>query len=111
MTQPLKVVIDGVEYIQKPELKQAHPIPPVADVRANNDEEAFRLWHKFEPLCPECGARAFPTNFSAESLGGKKNDKSVVWFCSDNGHCAFSIGKDVKWRRKQKATQGARHDD
>jgi hypothetical protein len=97
----MKVIIDGVEYIAKPE-----PVnliePKRTEISAKNDVEAARLWYAFEPQCPECGHRAFPTNFSPESVGGKKDDKSVVWFCGDMGHCAFSIDKTIKWQKKEK---------
>ena len=44
-----------------------------------------------EVFCPECGCKAFPTNFRPEHFGGKKNDDRAVWFCSDMGHCAFTL--------------------
>ena len=41
--------------------------------------------------CPQCGRRAFPTNFKPSMVGGSKYDNRTVWLCSDMGHCAFSI--------------------
>ncbi len=96
----MKVEIDGIKYIKKPEEKIADSIIEKG-VFANNDPEAAKLYYKFEPMCPECGRRAFPTNFPAEIFGGKKSDKRTVWFCSDMGHCAFSISKDIKWKLKK----------
>lgn len=73
------------------------------NISIDDDGEALKLYHKegYEPICPECGEGAFPTNFSPISLGGSKNDKRIVWFCKDMGHCAFSISKDIKWRKKE----------
>lgn len=95
----MRVIIDGVEYISKPEpIKE--PIP-TDEIKAKNDMEAAKLYYAFEPLCPECGHRAFPTNFPLESFGGEKSDKRVVWFCSEMGHCAFIISENIKWQEKQ----------
>lgn len=97
----MDVVIDGIEYIPKPELKKYKgKEEPTTGIVAFNDTEAFKLYQTFYPLCPECGCRAFPTNFPPESFGGEKNDKSIVWFCSDMGHCAFSIDEKIKWKLK-----------
>lgn len=96
----MKVEINGINYV--PEKKPATPKQEIAEgLTAENDVEAAKLYYAYEPLCPECGRRAFPTNFPPESFGGDKNDKRTVWFCSDMGHCAFSISKTIKWRRKQ----------
>lgn len=94
----MKVIIDGDEYIKKP---KAMDIKPLKGLNAENDIEAAKLYHAYEPLCPECGSRAFPTNFPPESFGDDKDDKRIVWFCSDMGHCAFSISKDIKWQKKE----------
>ena len=97
----MKVIIDGDEYIKKPVLvkcvERTLPREFVLD-----DKEAMELYHKgYEPLCPECGYRSFPTNFPALCFGGKKEDKSIVWFCCDMGHCAFSMGEQIKWQKKE----------
>jgi hypothetical protein len=42
-------------------------------------------------ICPECGNKAFPTNFPPSSFGGRKNDKHLVFLCSQMGHYAFTI--------------------
>ena len=60
------------------------------------------MYETHEPLCPECGRRAFPTNFLPEHVGGEKYDKRTVWFCSDMGHCTFSVDKNTKWQQKLK---------
>jgi len=90
----MDVVIDGVHYIPKPESDNR--------MSADNDEEAYKLWINYEPLCPECSRRAFPTKFPHSLFGGEKKSKRTVWFCSDNGHCAFTIDKNVKWQKKNK---------
>ena len=64
-------------------------------------ETMKKMYRTHEPLCPECGRRAFPTNFPAHCFGGKKYDKRTVWFCSDMGHCAFSVGENTKWQLKK----------
>jgi len=96
----MNVVIDGIEYMPKPKIKGKEE--PTKRIISRNDAEAYRLYEKFYPLCPECGRRAFPTNFPPDSVGGKKDDKSVVWFCSDMGHCAFSIDETIKWKHEEK---------
>ena len=72
----------------------------VEEIKANNDSEAEKLYLAHEPLCPECGKRAFPTNFPPSCFGGKKDDNRRVWFCSDMGHCCFSIDGSIKWQLK-----------
>ena len=94
----MNVVINGDEYIKKPKPAK---LDISKNIVANNDLEAAKLYYAFEPLCPECGQRAFPTNFPPESFGGSKSDTRTVWFCSEMGHCAFSIDKTIKWQEKQ----------
>ena len=70
-------------------------------ITASNDEKDEKLYYEgYEPLCPECGRRAFPTDFPPQSVGGEKSDKRRVWFCSDMGHCAFPITKSINWQKK-----------
>ena len=94
----MKVIVDGTEYIKKPEPVE---IKTPKNIVASNDTEAARLYYQFEPLCPECGNRAFPTNFPATCFGGKTKDKRTVWLCSDMGHCAFSIDNTITWQEKK----------
>ncbi len=96
----MKVEIDGIEYIEKPKAVVLSNDKSV-ELSADNDIEAAKLYYAYEPLCPECGYRAFPTNFPPSSFGGDKNSKRVVWICSDMGHCAFSITSDIKWQKKK----------
>ena len=89
-----EITVNGIVYIPK-------KIKP--NISASNDKEAKNLFIKgYEPLCPQCEKRAFPTNFPPSSFGGEKNDKKIVWFCSDMGHCTFPITKLINWQKKEK---------
>uniref|UniRef100_A0A6M3Y203 Uncharacterized protein n=1 Tax=viral metagenome TaxID=1070528 RepID=A0A6M3Y203_9ZZZZ len=70
----MKVIIDGVAYIPEPVISETKP-KPEKGIMAKNDIEAARLYYSFEPLCPECGDRAVPTNFPPKDFGGEKDDK------------------------------------
>ena len=72
------------------------------EMRASSDKKAISLYKSgLEPLCPKCGDRAFPTNFSPADMGGSGRSRKVVWLCSDMGHCAFSIDTTIKWKPKE----------
>lgn len=77
---------------------------------AANDDEAVKLYFSgYEPLCPQCKRRAFPTNFPPKSLGGKEGDNRIVWFCSDMGHCTFPVTSDTKWQKMSEKTMKRRN--
>jgi len=92
-------VVRAMRIREELEKKKANEITEVSQ------KEIYVKYATHEPLCPECGRRAFPTNFPPECFGGKKDDKRIVWFCSDMGHCAFSVDSSTKWQLKKKKEQ------
>jgi len=88
--------MNRVEEIKKKISEQKN----IADVKTMKE-----MSKTHEPLCPECGRRAFPTNFEPLVFGGREYDKRTVWFCSDMGHCKFSVDEKTLWQPKKKKEQ------
>lgn len=71
------------------------------DMSAKNNKEVLSLLKKgYTPLCPECERHSILTNFHPKNVGGKHNDKNIVFICSDMGHCIFPVIKSTKWTKK-----------